>query len=287
MFIILKKIHNKNFVQQSYLILFVILFGSIFTLYSCLTTDWFHVSRICSLWLKDFSLNLTAELVGILLVVFSVNKAVTFRQQQENNKFKEIAFRQLRFVLTKQLYLLLEMFQTTKECPDDMNYQSLPDFLQDDAYFLGVHRLNLLDLAPVLTSDGEKMDWLDYLHSELLNLKSAINQVVDRYSFYLDSEVVDLMENLSDAVFIRFISSVWQAKKLDAYGEHGDLLSNCDELLREYIHGLLTLVDFYNESVTSERQIDLDWPTWNHWLEKNCRSQLGDLGDLGGDRVQD
>lgn len=283
MLTLFKLFHQKNFVRQSYLILFIILLASILTLYGCLTPDWVN-SRVCSLWLKDFSLNLTAELVGILLVVFSVNKAVTFRQQQENNKFKEIAFRQLRFVLNKQLYLLLEMFQTTKECPDDVKYQTLPDFLQDDAYFLGVHRLNLLELAPVLTSDGEQMDWLDYLHSESLNLKSAISQVVDRYSFYLDSEVVDLMENLSDAVFIRFITSIWQAKKLDAYGEHGDLLSDCEELLREYIHGLLTLVYFYNESVTSDRQINLDWQTWNHWWQQNCRSPLG---DSGVDLVQD
>lgn len=82
--------------------------------------------------------------------------------------------------------------------------------------------------------------------------------------------VGDLMENLSDAVFIRFITSVWEAKKLEAFKYRGDLLSDCENLLREYISQLLTLVNFYNESVMSDRQINLDWQTWNHWWQDHC-----------------
>ena len=268
-----KLFQKKNFVQQSYLILFIILFALIVVLYNCLTPP-FISSSICSLWLKDFSLNLTTELVGILLVVFSVDRAVTFRQQQENHKFKQIAFRQLRFTLIKQLHLLVEMFKDATDKQPKKYYNTLADFLQDDTYFRELAALNLLKNAPVLTPQGEKMDWLDYLHAESLNLKSAISLVVDRYSFYLDSEVVELMENLSDAVFIRFMTSIWEAKKLEAYTEHGDLLSDCEELFREYISQLLTLVDFYNDSVPIERQINLDWPTWIHGWQYHSRSKF-------------
>ena len=271
----IKLFPKKTFIQQSYLILFIILFASIFTLYSCINSFLID-SNICNLWLKDFTLNMTAELLGILLVVFSVNKAVKFREQQENNKFKQIAFRQLKIVLNKQLFLFIEMFDYATLAPDKINSKTLPEFLQNDDYYIKLHRLNLLDLAPILTPKGGKMDWLDYIHSESVNLKSAINQVVDRYSFYLDSEVVDLMEKISDAGFIRFITSIWEAKKLEAYKNHGDLLSDCENLLREYIKGLLDLVYFYNDSVTEDRQINLDWETWNNSWQHHCWSKVAE-----------
>ncbi|NER33941.1 MAG: hypothetical protein F6J93_07830 [Oscillatoria sp. SIO1A7] len=237
--------------------------------------NWVSLGDTCNLWLKDFSLNLTAELMGILLVLFSVNQTVKNSQEKEKNKFKEIAFRQLRYVLRKQIYLLFEMFKATVEVRPDKDYQVLVD-LFDDTYFNEVKYLDLLSPAPMVTSQGDEMDWLDYLHSELLSLKSALGQVVDRYSFYLDSEVVDVMEELSDSVFIRFINSIWEAKNINAIGDRGDLLSACKDLLREYATSLLKLMELYNQSAASDRQITMDRRKWNDWWSHNGRPKIGE-----------
>lgn len=252
----------------------MILLFFIFSLSNCIN-NWFAIGDTCNLWLKDFSLNLTAELMGILLVLFSVNQTVKNSQEKEKKKFKEIAFRQLRYVLRKQIYLLFEMFKATVEVRPDKDYQLLVD-LFDETYFYEVKYLDLLSPAPMVTSQGEEMDWLDYLHSELLSLKSALGQVVDRYSFYLESEVVDVMEELSDSVFIRFINSIWDAKNINAIGDRGDLLSPCKDLLQEYATSLLKLMELYNQSAASDRQITMDSRKWDDWWSHNGRPKIGE-----------
>ena len=270
----LRQILSNGFLKESYWILFLIFLASIFSLSSCIN-NWFVPSNICNLWLKDFSLNLTAELMGILLVLFSVNQTVRTNQEKEKRKFKEIAFRQLRYVLRKQIYLLFEIFKATVEVRPDRDYQTLAD-LFDDTYFNELKYLDLLTPAPMVTPQGDEMDWLDYLHSELLSLQSALGQVVDRYSFYLDSEVVDVMEELSDSVFVRFINSIWDAKNINAIGDRGDLLSACKDLLREYATSLLKLMELYNQSAASERQITMDRRKWEDWWSHNGRPKIGE-----------
>ena len=234
-------------------------------------------------------MNLAADLVGILGGLFTENQTVAANQEKEKRKFREIAFRQLRFVLRKQIYLFFDIFQAAVEAKPDQEYQKIGD-LFDETYFQEVNFLDWLKMAPVVTPPGEEMDWLDYLYSECSSRQSALGQVVDcyadlsvRYSFYLDSQVVDVMEELSASVFIRFIGSIWDAKKMKAVGDRGDLLFACKDLLQDYTMTLLELVAIYNESVTSDanatpdgvRQINMDRSKSQAWWSHNGRRKLG------------
>jgi|GEM_PF-1576907 len=276
-----RKFLSPDFLKESYAILFLVLLLSFISLWGCLNN--FSLGGVCDLWLKDFSLNLAAELVGILVVLFTVNQTVEANQEKEKKKFREIAFRQLRFVLRKQIYLLFDMFKASVEVKPDKDYQNIRD-LFDETYFQEVKFLDLLKVAPVVTPQGEEMDWLDYLYSECSSLQSALGQVVDRYSFYLDSQVVDVIEELSASVFIRFIGSIWDAKKMNALGDRGDLLFACKDLLQDYTMTLLELVEIYNESVTTDanatpdgvRQINMDRSKWQDWWSHNGRPKIGE-----------
>ncbi|MCT7971495.1 hypothetical protein [Laspinema olomoucense] len=269
-----KKLLLPSGLNKSYILLFFILFLSIFSSYSCINGLGID-PEICRVWLKELSINLIAEVTGILLVLFSVNKAVRESREKEKNKFKEIAFRQLKFTIRKQIYLFFEILKASTPQKPDKTYKRLED-LFDDTYFKEVQNLDLLTRAPVLTPAGEPMDWLDYLVYESLNLRSALGRVVDRYAFYLESEVVDLMEEMTDASFIRFLTSLWEAKRLDGLTSKGDLLFACEDMFREYADSLVKLVKFYNENVTRDRQIIIDEQQWQEWWNHKGRPQLGD-----------
>lgn len=271
---LIKKMFVASKFNKSYVLLFLILFLSIFSSYSCINGFWID-GEICGVWLEELSINLIAEVTGILLVLFSVNKTVRENREKEKSKFKEIAFRQLKFTLKKQIYLFFEMLKASTLQKPDKVYQKLED-LFDDIYFQEVQHLDLLTSAPILSPAGEPMDWLDYLVYESLNLRSALDQVVDRYAFYLESEVVDLMEEMTDASFIRFLTSLWEAKRSNGLTSKGDLLFACEDMFREYANSLVKLVKFYNENVTSDRQIIIDEQQWREWWNHQGRPKLGD-----------
>ena len=163
----IKKMLIPSELNKSYILLFLILFLSIFSSYSCINGLWID-QKMCGVWLEELSINLIAEVTGILLVLFSVNKAVREGREKEKSKFKEIAFRQLKFTLRKQIYLFFEILKASTPQKPDKTYKQLED-LFDDTYFKEVQNLDLLTMAPVLTPAGEPMDWLDYLVYESLN----------------------------------------------------------------------------------------------------------------------
>ncbi len=270
----IKKVFLSSGLNKSYLLLFLMLFLSIFSSYSCINGFWID-HEICGIWLEELSINLIAEVTGILLVLFSVNKTVRENREKEKTKFKEIAFRGLKLTITKQIYLFFEVLKASTPQKPDKTYKKLED-LFDDTYFREVQNLDLLTRAPILTPSGEPMDWLDYLVYESLNLRTSLGRVVDRYAFYLESEVVDLMEEMTDASFIRFLTSLWEAKRVNGLTSKGDLLFACEEMFREYADSLVKLVKFYNENVTSDRQIIIDEQQWQEWWNHKGRPQLGD-----------
>ncbi len=269
----IKHISLKEFAKTYYFSLSVLLFICIAICYGC-EVNYLNQS-ICNAWARDLFLNLIAEIIGILLVLFFVNRSVTINQQQEKSRFRQIAFRQLKMVLTRHVYLLFYMLKASVEVKPNKTYENLSD-LFDDTYFNELGNLDLFKVAPVLTPRGNTMNWLDYIYSEFSSLKSAISKVMDRYSFSLDSEEVDLLEEFNDTAFIYFISVLREAKELNNFEVRGDLLSECEHLLREYTTFFLRIVDLYNHSLPSKSQIKIDSSKWNELWSNNVKPQIGE-----------
>jgi len=267
-----KHILLKTFIKTYYFSLSILLLFCTAISYGCLA-NYFDES-MCNAWVKDFFLNLIAEIVGILLVLFFVNRSVTLNQDVERKKFTSIALRQLKLVLQKQVYLLFNMFKASVEFKPSNNYETLKD-LFDDTYFQEVGFLDLMKVSPGFNHSGVQMDWIDYLFSEFSSFKLALSKVVDRYSFHLDSEVVDLLEELNDSGLIYFVSALKEAKECNDFELRGDLLSECEPLLREYTTLFLQLLDLYNKSVTIKNEIKLDSSKWNELWGDNIIPQVG------------
>ena len=262
----------KNIWRKYYFTLFSLLIGLIYLLFSC-SNNLFNQS-VCQSWLKDLSLNLVAELIGILMVLFLVNRSLEIQQEQEKSRFRKIACRQLKLVLNKQFYLLFNIFKAAIENKPEKNYQTIED-LFDNLYFEEVGFLDLLKTAPVLSSNGEEIDWLDYLFNELSSISSVVNKIVDRYCFYLDAEVVDLLEEFADADFISFVTVLREAKQCNQSYLRGDLLSECQPLLREYTILFVRVLNFYNHSVEERYKINIDANKWHQLWDNNLKPLTG------------
>lgn len=268
-----KELFLVGFGKRYYFYLFLLLFGLIGGFYACTTN--FLNQTMCNLWLKDLLLNLIAEVFGILIFLYFVNRIVRSNKESEKKKFQEIAFRQLKMGLYKQVYLWFYMYKASvKEKPVRL-YQKIED-LFDEIYFKELEFLDLLKVSPNISPMGEEMDWLDYVYLECNNLRIGIDKVVDRYSFYLDSEVVDLMEEVANAGLIRFITSIREAKQWGDLGLRGDLLSECKPLLKEYTQALLKILELYNKTVSFEKQIQINAAKWEELWDNNVRPKIGE-----------
>ncbi|PSB01902.1 hypothetical protein [Merismopedia glauca] len=249
----------KDFWQASYLGLFIILFVCIFCNYGCITQV--LNQNICHQWLQDFSLNLLAEVIGIFLVLILVNRSLAINQEQEKQKFRRIAFRSFKIILQKQFYLFFHLLKASSHSKPHKKYLTIYD-LFDENYFDLVGNLDLLTTAPVRDINGQPRDWLDYLLTEFANLKVALYKVLDRYSFCLDSEVVDVVEQLADAGLITFISVLGEAKRDNQIEFRGDLLSECRDYLIEYSQLFIQLVDIYNQSALPQDRVEINSQKW-------------------------
>jgi hypothetical protein len=254
-----QKLLFKDFWQTSYLGLFAILLGCIFCNYGCIAK--IFDQNICHQWLQDFSLNLLAEVIGIFLVLILVNRSLAINQEQEKQRFRRIAFRSFKIILQKQFYLFFNLLKASTKSKPHKKYVTIAD-LFDEVYFDLVGNLDLLTTAPVSDINGKSRDWLDYLLTEFCNLKVALYKVLDRYSFCLDSEVVDVVERLADAGLISFISILAEAKRDNQIEFRGDLLSECRDYLIEYSQLFMQLVHIYNQSALPPDRLEIDSQKW-------------------------
>lgn len=256
-----KNLSLREFWQASYLGLFAILFACIFTIYGC--ENGVFNRKTCTHWLQDFSLNLLAEIIGILLVLILVNRSLKINKEREKQRFRQIALRSLKLVLQKQFYLLFYLFKSSIDSPPKKKYLDISD-LFDENYFDLIGNLDLLTTAPVADINGKSRDWLDYLSTEFSHLKISFHKVLDRYSFCLDSEVVDVLERLADAALISFIEVLSEAKQDKQINFQGDLLSECRDYLVEYSQLFLKLIDIYNQSALPEDRLKIDGQKWDN-----------------------
>lgn len=81
-------------------LLFLILLISCFSIY-------FSISSPSS-WIKAFSIEMASEIIGIFLVVFSIDRVIENEQAKERKKLELVAFLQLRRPLLRHFYLLFK-----------------------------------------------------------------------------------------------------------------------------------------------------------------------------------
>lgn len=132
----------RSSLKIPYLLLLILLIGCFLIYFSI---------HSASSWIKSFSLGMASEIIGIFLVVFSIDRVIEAEQIEERKKLERVAFLQLRRPLIRHFYLFFNMFKAAIIEQPDKAYQNFSD-LFDDRFFEQLAFLDFSKPAPVLTS---------------------------------------------------------------------------------------------------------------------------------------
>ncbi|MEW6497451.1 MAG: hypothetical protein AB1589_33860 [Cyanobacteriota bacterium] len=208
---------------------------------------------------------MASEIMGIFLVVFSVDRVIEMEQIKEKNKREAVAFLQLRRPLIRHLYLLFNIFKASTEEKPDKTYQTISD-LFDDVYFEQLAFLDFSKPAPVFMSIDEA-NWSDYLYRECAQFKEALNRTVEKYCLFLQPEIIDLIEEIINSPFIWLVFQAPNIRKLGRKNNISDsynLLARQEirDLFKEYTIRVSELFEQYNKRVPEEKQLKLSDALW-------------------------
>ncbi|MGF1495553.1 MAG: hypothetical protein ACFB8W_01830 [Elainellaceae cyanobacterium] len=220
-------------------------------------------------WLKGFSLDVAAEIVGILLVVFSVDRVIDAEREQERRKLEAVAFQQMRKPLLRHLSGLLNLMQAArgKQVISGEPGRSLDELFDPEA----IQRVAQFNLnQPAAIAGFDHISWLDYLLRECLQFRESLNRTVEKYSLFLQPEVIDLIEEMINSSFLwtvlqfpRPYSAEWGLSSLNLGNAVGSddatpvtFSTNVSEALAEHVALFLRLVQFFNDNVSPNQQLD-------------------------------
>lgn len=246
----------RNLLPLSYFVLVIVLIGMI--------VSYFFASQDSLEWLKNISLNLGTEVVGIFLTVVLIDAAIRRNEAAERQRIKRIAFQQLRVSLVRQLNVLQGMYKATITNSPQNKPTTVSELFTDD-YFVQLGLLDLSKPAPVVSVIS--IQWMDYIQSDVEKFKSAIGRTLEKYAVFLDVETVELLEDILASSFLHMMTQVPAIRDLDRkenFLRQYNLLAGQDmtELIRTYTGCFIKLVDVYNQNVPTDLQIKLDEGHW-------------------------
>jgi hypothetical protein len=215
-------------------------------------------------WVRNISVNLGTGIIVVLLTALLIDAIINRKQEKERTRYELVSLQQLRIPLLHQFLLLFNIFKASVEIKPQTIYQNLPD-LFDDNYFVQLAFFDFSKPAPTATP----LQWIDYLSHECTKFRDALNRTVDKYSVYLDSETLDVIEQLINSNFISFILQIPAIREVDQRGGFRRNYnffagSGMRDIVREYTSLFLKLVEYYNQQVAQESRIVVTDDLWRN-----------------------
>ena len=242
----------KSLLRISYLVLIILLALTIAGfLYG---TAFYHT------WIKDVSLNVGTEILGILLTVFLIDAVIRRNQEKERDRIRTLAFQQLRIPLIHQLTVLQGIYKASianlpENLPTEVNDLFGPGYFVQIAFFDFSKTAPLASAAP----------WFDYLKSESEKLRLALNRTIEKYAVFLNAAEIELMEMIVNSDFLSLVEQAPSVRTIDqkeGYKRTYNLFGGqgMDGLVREYTGWFAELIAIYNSILPNNRiVITKDW----------------------------
>lgn len=248
----------KNLLPRSYIVLAIVLFGA--------AIAYFFASRSEIEWLKDLSLNLGTEVVGILLTVILIDSVIRGNELEERKRVNTVAFQQLRIPLVHQLQMLHGMYKAAATHPPEKKPVAASE-LFTDSYFVQLAFLDFSKPAPVVSH--VPIQWMDYLNMEAEKFKSALSRTLEKYSIFLDVDTIEILEDLLASSFLSVICQLSTLRDLDKnrnINRSFNVFSGqgMTELARAYTESFTKLIEVHNSNVSQEKRIHLDEGYWRN-----------------------
>lgn len=210
--------------------------------------------------LRDFSMNMASEIIGILLVLFAVDRVIDTERDKKEQKKERVAMQQIKHPILHHFYVLLETFQKVTDGADNPKLKEIADI------FNRLNNEDILKLSESIKSTDkllysiDNMDWLDYLSQECSSTKESLNRTVEKYSLFLQPSLLRSIEEFINSPFIRLI--VDYHEKIKPLDNSENILHNQEELfdnpefvvlLKQHLVKFFKLIKLFNKN-TGEKE---------------------------------
>jgi hypothetical protein len=213
------------------------------------------------LWLSGYLTNLSAGLVGSLIVILLIDRIIERNKEKERAQMQRIAFQRLRGPIQRHMIMFVDIFKAASQNKP----QQIPASYEEtfiDPYFQEVTFLDFSKDSGVAPAKS----WFKRMDFEMVFLKRKIEQSIDTYAAFLDISDVETLEKILDSPFMRSMLNIKAIKKHDrdrgmtrAY----NILKGKEKFLKEYTRLLLELIKCTNSFV--DKPIVLVAGTWDNF----------------------
>lgn len=148
-------------------------------------------------WVRDWSSNIGAGLIGSLAVLFLIDRTLETRRLREQQRVRHVALSQLRIPLMRHLLLLANWYKASVANVPDEPPADFPQLFSRHC-FESIGKLDFSKPGPTM----QAIDWFKYSSRELDFFKVNAERVVDKYAMFLDVRLIELVEGVAGSSFV-------------------------------------------------------------------------------------
>lgn len=197
--------------------------------------------------------------VGVVFVIFFVDRIVGINQERERQKRQSVAFRQLRKTLKNHLTLLFCFYKDTNKALTWDKFINVSDVFKD-AFFHHVVNFDFGKKTYISIAAERYQYWYDYIPLQFHKFLNSLNETIAKYILFINIEIIDLMEEIVQSDFIEFMLSL-ESLPMDIHLDHNFFALNVEKF-KEYIRLIDKLVYFYNENVSEQQKLYANQFQW-------------------------
>jgi len=174
--------------------------------------------------LSDFLPNIIAELIGIIIVVFFIERIYQLEKERERKRLEKIALNQLKVPLKEYFCIFLKMIIVTQPEDDLKKNQTIEECLQNKY----LKEIRLFDIDGVWPDENE--DCNKYLHNKITSFENKLNMIISKYAPYLSTNFLELVER--KILTSVFLTKIKMGQNNFEKGEIINYYSNLEELIK-------------------------------------------------------
>jgi len=163
---------------------------------------------------SGLGLNLGAGIVGILITLVFVERIVKAQQEEDRRRVARGALRKTGESLRGIVRAFSNLLKGSLDAMPSPPPKTISELFSDKL----VESLNRCDLGSV-----EPIGWAEYMNSVLDNSLRGISAAIDMYGAFLPAEYMELLDELHDHVYIKYVRSMFpyiaRARPRDAGNE--------------------------------------------------------------------
>ncbi len=147
-------------------------------------------------WLKQFSSSLFITIAGIWITVLCIDQIIKKKEQREKDRLLNIAYLEISRALNFYLFKLDRIYKvSSKEKP--VFKETYNEMYNSDHFQEAFINCDFTKIAPY-----QNCTWSHFIHSATKELIDTIDNIVNKYSFVIDSDTLSLLEYTKGSTFV-------------------------------------------------------------------------------------